>query len=424
MAVLEIERTVWPRYLDGFACIGGACESSCCSRWQVDLDRESFLRIQRALSTTDADRKLFEASVKRQKAGGAPNKFALTVLRENGDCSFLDQERLCTLQRRFGEKVLSITCASYPRERRIVGGRLEITATASCPELARRLLLRDDATEWVEIPYERAPHGLNNAVVLRAEAQPWRAAIDAVRDGMLAILLERGRSLAARLGAIGCAAEETRPWFHARTRDDARARLAETFDRYGAPSSLAQLERELPAIGDRPELSAGIVLLFLQNAPKGTTSALQALLRSIVERYEARDGATRGPEIYAAYQARRDRWQARHLARVETYFGNWATHYVLKDWYLGEETLAAYVERLFVRVATLRFLLFSHPLLDEAEGLADEEAQGALLDRAVVDVVHRYTRGVEHNFGSVAKLDAMVRAQAPTLAHVMFLLNV
>lgn len=424
MAVLKVEQTVTPRYLERFGCIGGACESTCCGGWQVDLDRESFLRLQAALAGTEADRAAFQAAVRRPKAGVAPGRFALMVLRDDGGCHFLDDERLCGLQRRFGGKILSVTCATYPRETRIAGTRLEVTATPSCPELARQLLLHDDANEPVTIPFESAPRMPHRAVVTPADPDPFRVAVDVVRDGMTAILLERGRSLVARLGAIGCAAEETRAWFHAGVKRDERARLAATFERYAEPALLRRLERELPEIGDRPDLSAGIVLRFLEAAPKGSTGVLGGLLAGIVEGYARRDGATTADEIYARYQARRERWTARHLDRVETYFGNWATNYVAKDWYLAEQSLAEYVERLFVRVATLRFLFFSHPLLDEAERLDEPAARLALLDRAAVSVVFRYTRAVEHNFEAMAKLDAAVRAQAPTLAHAMFLLNV
>ena len=95
-----------------------------------------------------------------------------------------------------------------------------------------------------------------------------------------------------------------------------------------------------------------------------------------------------------------------------------------KEWYVVEHDLVDFAIRLFVRVAVLRFLLLSHPGLDEADGLPDAADRVRALDAAVVDVVQRYSRDVEHDRSAIGTLDARVRARSPSIAHAMFMLNV
>lgn len=422
---LKIQEVRLPRYLDRFRCTGTACEFDCCTGWSVDLDRDSYLRIQRAMAGSEAERTEFQAGVKRHAAAKAtPAKFALTVLKDRGPCFFLDDARLCTLQARYGEAVLSRTCANYPRNVRAVGSRVEVTATPSCPEIARQLLLHADANDLVSTTLDRIPRPRVEGAIAANEPDRYRAALDVVRDSMLALILERRVPLSVRLAALGCAAEETRGWFHlGAIGGDVEPRLRAVFDGYATPAILARLGRELPDVGARDDLTAGIVMSFLSAGLAQQRFGLTDLFAQIAQAFAVRDGATAPGDVYRAYVARRDRWTARSAERIDGYFTNWAANYVVSAWYVTEQDLADFATRLFVRVATLRFLFFSHPLLDQAEAIDDEAARAALLDRAAVDAVQRYTRGIEHSVALVGKLDAMVRAQASSVAHALFLLQ-
>ncbi len=419
-----------PRYLDRFRCTGTACEFDCCTGWSVDLDREAYLRIQRAMEGSEAERAEFREGVKRHPAAKAtPTKFALTVLRPRGPCFFLDDARLCTLQARYGEPALSRTCANYPRNVRAIGARIEVSATPSCPEIARQLLLHADANDRVTTTLDRVPRPLADVVVAANEADAYRAALDVARDAMLAVLLERRFPLSVRLAALGCAAEETRGWFQRGARGalseggEVQGRVGAVFDSFATPTLLARLARELPQVGDRDDLTSGIVMSFLAAGLVQERVGLTELFAQIAHGYAERDGATGPADVLRAYVARRDRWTARFAERIDGYFTNWAVNYVVNAWYVTEQDLVDYGTRLFVRVATLRFLFFSHPLLDRAEALDDDEARAALLDRAAVDAVQRYTRGIEHSVALVGRLDAMVRARASSIAHALFLLE-
>jgi lysine-N-methylase len=415
---------VQPRYVERFVCSAGACTATCCVGWRIDVDRESYerMRVLTAAASEEA-RAEFERNVHLTPEPRADrHRHALILLRDDAACAFLDEDRLCWLQRHVGEDALSDLCALYPRELRVVRGRVEITATLSCPEIARAALLADDANELVRAP--DAPTPLNRVRALVADgASPWFDAIDEVCDGFWEILRQADAPLAARLAAIGCAAAETRPWFHRAAPTLDCDRLRAVFARHASAEVLGTLARELATMDGQGDRSAATLMSFLEAVPKSATSPFGALLRSIGAAYAARDGATPFDTVYAAYRRRRRRWMDRDGAAIDRLFTRWAVSYVVRDWYVDERDLVAYVVRLLVRVAGLRFLLLSDPRLDAADD-ADEATRRKTLEETAVAVVQAYTRDVEHAGGAVVEFDTKMRERMPTIAHALFLLEV
>jgi lysine-N-methylase len=69
---------------------------------------------------------------------------------------------LCGIQREYGEQLLGDACYSYPRAARALGGEVSMTATLSCPEIARLSLLEDGAMEDGMVITERLPQSLHD----------------------------------------------------------------------------------------------------------------------------------------------------------------------------------------------------------------------------------------------------------------------
>jgi lysine-N-methylase len=89
------------------------------------------------------------------------------------ECPFME-EKLCGIQKTLGEDKLSDTCATYPRNNRLLGGQHEQSLTLSCPEAARLALLQADAMDFVEgsmrvrpevISSSKPKHGLSSELV-------------------------------------------------------------------------------------------------------------------------------------------------------------------------------------------------------------------------------------------------------------------
>lgn len=86
-----------------FSCIADKCKHNCCLNWQIDIDKKSIRKYKRLNLNSGID---YEN-----------NRF--TMVEKNGQvrCAFLDDDNLCGLIKKYGNKVLCQTCTDHPRYR-------------------------------------------------------------------------------------------------------------------------------------------------------------------------------------------------------------------------------------------------------------------------------------------------------------------
>src|SRR5262249_30810631 len=119
--------------------------------------------------------------------------------------------------------------------------------------------------------------------------------------------------------------------------------------------------------------------------------------------------------LWEAYRARRARLSEVVGDRLERYFENYAKHYFIRYWYTDSKNLFLHVQMLLLRVAVLKFLLVSQPLLDGIERLP-EDARAAAADGAVVEVVYSFSRQLEHFPLFLEKLNIVVATELGNLS--------
>lgn len=150
MAILHRTRTtpaLVPRYASRFRCAGSACEDTCCSNWQVNVDKKTY----KALRTLD-NRELGDTirqHLRRNEDGGTSDYATLRFEPQTRSCTLM-KDQLCSIHARLGESYLPNVCFSYPRISHTVGGQPEQALMLSCPEAARQALLAPDAFDFIE----------------------------------------------------------------------------------------------------------------------------------------------------------------------------------------------------------------------------------------------------------------------------------
>lgn len=147
-----------PEYMSTFNCIGPACEDSCCIGWRVVLDKQTYFRYKKV---QDQNLKpIFNKMVTRKHNKSKDDtSYGVIKMDSNRSCPFLDEEKLCLIQGKLGEKYLSETCALYPRYLHRVDGKFERSATVSCPEVTRLALLNPNG-----IVLEQAKEGVDTRI--------------------------------------------------------------------------------------------------------------------------------------------------------------------------------------------------------------------------------------------------------------------
>jgi biopolymer transport protein ExbB len=90
-----------PKYMSTFMCVGAACEETCCSSFQVDVDRATF-RAYMAVKEPGLGQDL-QRHVKKLREPRSADRYARIHLTPAGNCPFLDQNKLFDNAKKLGE---------------------------------------------------------------------------------------------------------------------------------------------------------------------------------------------------------------------------------------------------------------------------------------------------------------------------------
>lgn len=131
-----------PDYYHEFCCIADRCEDTCCAGWQIMIDKKSLVKYKKVSGQ-------FGKRLKRSI------DWKEECFRQSKDkrCAFLSRENLCDLYTALGAKSLCKTCRNYPRHIEEFENVREITLSASCPEVARILLKKEEPVRF--LTYEK-----------------------------------------------------------------------------------------------------------------------------------------------------------------------------------------------------------------------------------------------------------------------------
>jgi lysine-N-methylase len=126
-----------PQYAKAFHCIGGECEDTCCHGWDVPIDKATYEKYR----STPGFRPGVDEHLVLITRNPSDAEHARIKLTRSLTCPFLAADRLCSIQKEYGEDYLSVVCSSYPRATRRIDGLMEKALFLSCPEAARLVLL-------------------------------------------------------------------------------------------------------------------------------------------------------------------------------------------------------------------------------------------------------------------------------------------
>ena len=146
-----------PSYYDAFHCIASECEDNCCMGWHVDIDEKTYHKYK---TIEDPELKtLVRKSLRQNEEMIAPEiNFGKVKLTKSQNCAFLDEKRLCKIQKKYGETYLSNVCTLFPRIVNRVNNHLELSLSPACPEAVRQFLFEEEGITFIK--YE-APFQMN-----------------------------------------------------------------------------------------------------------------------------------------------------------------------------------------------------------------------------------------------------------------------
>ena len=198
---------IFPAYCADFACIGSACESTCCAGWEIQIDKKAYQKYKNIKDPAFVEE--LPGKIRRLRKNSSDRLYAEFVMGPQKRCPFLDEEGLCTIQMRFGEDYLSTTCRSYPRKNyELVKNLREYSLTMSCPEAIRKALYNKEPMTFVQVPWaDRPPQLKTEGLEFPDVTSLGRKAVGSyvwdVRSSCIDIMQARRYTVAERIFMIG-----------------------------------------------------------------------------------------------------------------------------------------------------------------------------------------------------------------------------
>jgi lysine-N-methylase len=398
------------------------------------VDQPHYERLRAAMEQSAAGRVEFHRAVEVVGGEGDAERHATLRMRADGQCPFLQDDHLCSVQHRYGEAFLGNMCATYPRDISRIGGRIEVTATLSCPEVARQCLLADDATELEDLDPRLVPR----AHVLRSlhgqGDDPYLARFDDIRTRVVQLLSLHRYPLSTRLFFVTYLAQRVTPFFSRGATNIDDNRLDTELGRFDDSAFRDELHRQFSAIEIPGEQAFKITEVIVLARLQVHIPYFRQLVADVVSANgrPAATGDASGETLWPAYRERRAYWTVAYGGVLDRWLGNYCKNYWLRDWYVLSPNLLVHTQNLLIRLAILRFLLFSDSRLQDAAmpaaGVAhaavDARARLATLQTTAVDVIHKVVRAIEHDPSFLQRVQDTLEAEGlQTFAHLVFLLK-
>ncbi|MGU8486286.1 flagellin lysine-N-methylase [Clostridium perfringens] len=127
-----------PNYFNEFKCIASECEDTCCAGWEIVIDDETYKRYE------NVEGEFGEILRSKIVKSDGENIFLLN----NGNCSFLNEKKMCEIYINLGENHLCYTCQQFPRYTEEFLDLKEVGLSLSCPEAARIILRKAENTTF------------------------------------------------------------------------------------------------------------------------------------------------------------------------------------------------------------------------------------------------------------------------------------
>jgi len=136
-----------PLFVSSFRCTGSACRDHCCKSWSISIDKKTVKKYttSKNIQIKNIAHENIQLVKKNSQDWGVIN-----FSPETGSCPYLDQDRLCLVQKNLGKEALSHTCSTFPRSNRTYKNEVHHSLTISCPEVVSILLNNPDAMGMTE----------------------------------------------------------------------------------------------------------------------------------------------------------------------------------------------------------------------------------------------------------------------------------
>ncbi|WP_127580312.1 flagellin lysine-N-methylase [Paenibacillus koleovorans] len=401
-----------PQYMKDFQCIGAACEDSCCIGWRVNIDESTYKKYVKVRDEHLTP--IIDKHVTRNRSNPTPGSYAKIRMGAKGACPFLSEEKLCGIQAKLGEEYLSNTCSQYPRINNAVNGELERSATTSCPEIARLVLLNPNGIEFEQHEEEATSHNIaikslqadSPAHVHKAQHYFWDLRIMSIQ-----LLQNRSYRLHDRLTMLGMFLGRVQGCVDRHQSHQ----IPKVIEEYTAIVDQGLLREELDKIPTQIAVQLLLAKGILdQRFPHGVNSDryLKQITKFLFGLAYTKESTV--DELKERYTEGYEKYYAPFMDAHEYMLENYLVNYVYKNLFpFSEKEVHESYTMLVIHYAMIKLMLIG--IARHHKGLNEE---------LVVELIQSFSRTIEHSSAYLAKVhQALKDNELTSMAYMAILIK-
>lgn len=210
-----------PHYYGSFQCSASKCPDTCCASWQIQIDEKTLNKYKKVKGSFG------------NRLYNSIDWNTSSYKQYEGNCCFLDEDKLCDIYNEAGVQMMCKTCKSYPRHIEEFKGVKEFSLSLSCPEAAAMILGCEEMVGFLSKEKEEIEKGYEE-FDSRLFTKLMRT-----RDVMIGIMQNRELDCSLRMGMITALGHDVQERID-RDALDAVEELLMRYNRKGAHQSIEQ----------------------------------------------------------------------------------------------------------------------------------------------------------------------------------------
>lgn len=329
--------------------------------------------------------KSFKGDYRKTMLANIDNKEQCFVQEDNRRCSFLNCDNLCEMYINAGEDMLCKTCRKYPRHFEEFENFRTVNLSISCPEVARIILGRKSkvkfrymTTEREEKPYEYFDFMLFTK-------------LQQIQEYLIGVLQERSLDLNIRVAiALGCAHD-----LQKRIDNNKLYEIDDLLDRYydksfknKAVNTVARIKKDTSKANTI--LGRARIFMNMHNLEVLSEEWPEYMAECEKTLYDS------GIDYYFEIEDEFNRYYYDRMVEYEQ-----IVVYFIATYFLG----AVYDDQLYDKVV---FAIASMLFIKEMDMATYVMNNGKLSFEQQVDIVHKYSRELEHSDPNVELFENMI----------------
>ncbi|MDH5409283.1 MAG: hypothetical protein OEY00_11795, partial [Gammaproteobacteria bacterium] len=286
-----------------------------------------------------------------------------------------------------------------------------------CPEMVRKCLLGEDSFEEVEFKPDILPrpddYPLTRELSLPTN-EPYYDNFIAVRNLLTQMMKLEGFSFESRFYFLSSFSNRVKAYYSEASEQGDSRQLTEEIKKALKAADLKKQDDYVNQFDSADPVAIiviqSVLQLRIQQFPNENTSILAS---KIFEKYgDVITVAEQSGDLHEAlppeslwenFKENKELVNNCFQKQLDEYFSRFLMNCLHREWYITMPDLFTYLHMLTIRLAVLRFLIYSHPdILQIAESLNEDAAKASdsdinKLNKIVVDVVYNYSRAIDHN---------------------------